>query len=362
VHANYPFLNGGGSLAKLIAAFDWSATQLGPLPTWPPHIKSVVSLILRSSVPIVLLWDTDGIMIYNDAYAVFAAARHPRLLGSKVREGWPEVADFNDHVMKVGLSGGTLAYRDQELTLYRNGEAEQVWMDLDYSPILAEGGTPAGVMAIVTETTDKVVAERLLQSEQTRLRHLFEQAPGFITILQGPTHVFQFVNDTHKKLFGSEHWLGRPIREAFPALEGQGFFEWLDQAYSTGQRVVVHGAAVRYALPGQEEAQRYLDFIYAPTTDEAGRVTGIFCEGFDVTETFVAQENLRKSEARLRELNADLERQVLERTVVGGRFWEISPDLLGVLKPDAYFERANPAWFTTLGWTEAEVQAASIYE
>ena len=59
-------------------------------------------------------------MIYNDAYSVFAGGRHPILFGSKVREGWPEVANFNDNVMKVGLAGGTLAYKDQELTLYRN--------------------------------------------------------------------------------------------------------------------------------------------------------------------------------------------------------------------------------------------------
>ena len=44
-------------------------------------------------------------MLYNDAYSVFAGGRHPELLGSKVREGWPEVAEFNDHVMRVGLAG-----------------------------------------------------------------------------------------------------------------------------------------------------------------------------------------------------------------------------------------------------------------
>jgi hypothetical protein len=55
-----------------------------------------------------------------------------------VREGWPEVADFNDHVVKVGLAGGTLAYTDQELTLHRTGKPEQVWMNLDYSPITDE--------------------------------------------------------------------------------------------------------------------------------------------------------------------------------------------------------------------------------
>jgi len=39
-------------------------------------------------------------------------------------------------VVKVGLSGGTLAYKDQELTLYGYGVAAQVWMSLNYSPVL----------------------------------------------------------------------------------------------------------------------------------------------------------------------------------------------------------------------------------
>ena len=83
-------------------------------------------------------------MIYNDAYSVFAGGRHPQLLGSKVREGWPEVADFNDNVMKVGMAGDTLSYRDKELTLSRTGAAEQVFMNLDYSPVFGEGGETGG--------------------------------------------------------------------------------------------------------------------------------------------------------------------------------------------------------------------------
>ena len=31
--------------------------------------------------------------------------------------------------MKIGLAGGVLSYKDQELTLYRSGAAEQVWMN-----------------------------------------------------------------------------------------------------------------------------------------------------------------------------------------------------------------------------------------
>ena len=72
-----------------------------------------------------MLWGEEGVMLYNDAYSVFAGGRHPDLLGSNVREGWPEVADFNDNVMRVCLAGRTLHYRDQELTLNRNGRPEK---------------------------------------------------------------------------------------------------------------------------------------------------------------------------------------------------------------------------------------------
>jgi two-component sensor histidine kinase len=165
---SFPF--GGGEMGALIGVRDWSKTGLGPISGWPQSLKTTVGILLRSPVPIVLLWGPDGIMIYNDAYSVFAEGRHPLLFGSKVREGWPEVADFNDNVMKVGLSGGTLSYRDQELTLHRKGFPEQVWMNLDYSPVLGENGRPAGVLAIVVETTQRVLTERALAKTEERLR------------------------------------------------------------------------------------------------------------------------------------------------------------------------------------------------
>lgn len=165
---SFPF--GGGEMGALIRRRDWSDTGLGPVSGWPQGLKTTVAVLLRSPVPIVLLWGPDGIMIYNDAYSAFAGGRHPLLFGSKVREGWPEVADFNDNVMKVGLSGGTLSYRDQELTLHRKGFPEQVWMNLDYSPVLDENGRPAGVLAIVEETTQRVQTERALAKTEERLR------------------------------------------------------------------------------------------------------------------------------------------------------------------------------------------------
>ena len=287
-------------MGQRMRAHDWRATPLGPIETWPQSLKTATSIVLRSPVGIVMLWGADGVMIYNDAYSVFAGGRHPQLLGSKVREGWPEVADFNDHVMKTGLAGGTLSYKDQELILHRNGAPELVWLDLDYSPVLDESGRPAGVIAIVAETTERVLAERRNATEREHLAQMFEQAPGFVCTLRGPEHVYEFVNAAHRRMFNSGDWVGRPLREAFPDLEGQGFYELMDTVYVTGERFVAHGTPMRFRSgPDTAPQERLVDFIYAPMFDERGAVCAIFCEGYDVTEQRRTEIALKDSQQRM---------------------------------------------------------------
>jgi PAS domain S-box-containing protein len=294
------FLSGGGEAAALIAGFDWSKTSLGAVDGWPEGLKSTCSLILRSPLPIVTLWGEDGVMIYNDAYSVFAGGRHPQLFGSRVREGWPEVADFNDNVMKVGLAGKTLAYRDQELTLHRHGRPEQVWMNLDYSPLLDEHGRPVGVISIVVETTAKVRAEQRLTGEGDRLRKMFEQAPGFVATLSGPNHIFEIANKAYHHLIGDRHIIGKPVREALPEVVEQGFVDLLDNVYRSGQPFIGQSALIVLRQPDGQHAERYIDFIYQPMVDEKGVVTGIFVQGNDVTDRRAAEEAMRESEARFR--------------------------------------------------------------
>jgi PAS domain S-box-containing protein len=358
-----PDLNRPGEMAALIGAFDWSSTSLGSIDQWPQSLKTITAFLVQCPVPIVLLWGPDGVMIYNDGYAVFAGDNHPALLGKKVRDGWPEVAAFNANVMKVGLAGGTLAYKDQELTLYRKGGGpERVWMNLDYSPVLDESGRPAGVIAIVVETTERVLADRRLIAEKEQFSQLFEQAPTFMAMLRGPEHRIELANPGYIELVGRPV-LGKTVAEALPDAVEQGYLEILDRVFRDGKAYAADGA--RYAaqiVPGGPVDERVVDFVFQPIKDQSGRVLGIFVEGADVTERAKADAALRDSEARLRELNASLERRVIERTQARGRTWQVSPDLMGALNATGYFETSNPAWQTVLGWSEAEVASMSIFE
>ena len=295
------FLAGGGPIAGLIAGLDWAGTPLGPMAGWPPELRAVVAMVLGSRVPMVTLWGAEGVMIYNEGYAALAGGRHPALLGVPVREGWPEVAEFNDRVMREGLAGRSLSFRDQEMTLKRNGAAEALWFDLDYSPVRDDAGRPVGVLAIVVETSARVRAERQLLGEQGRLRQMFEQAPGLIAMLEGPEHVFTLANKAMERFIGRE-LIGRPIREAVPEAEAQGFVATLDDVRRTGRPFVGHGVPIRLdsapADPGAPE--RCVDFVFQPITGEDGAVSGIFIESHDVTERKRAEGVLRESEARFR--------------------------------------------------------------
>jgi len=160
-----------GEMAQRIRAFDWSTTDLGPIDRWSPSLACNVQMLLASPVPMVMLWGRLGYMIYNDSYSRFAGGRHPYLLGTPVELGWPEVAEFNRHVVDTCLAGGTLSFNNKDLVLLRNGQPETVWLDLYYSPVAGDEQQPAGVLAIVVETTEHVHSERVRQE----LTHNLEQ-------------------------------------------------------------------------------------------------------------------------------------------------------------------------------------------
>jgi PAS domain S-box-containing protein len=302
--AQYPFLTGGGEAAEMIASFNWAKTPLGHIDAWSASLKSSISVILRSPVPIVTLWGEDGIMIYNDAYSVFSGSRHPKLFGSKVREGWPEVGDFNDNIMKVGLAGNTLAYRDFPLTLCRHdGQPEQVWLNLDYSPLLGDDGTPVGVMAIVVEITDKVRITRELDAERRSLTQMFQQAPGFIAMLSGPEHRFTMVNEAYSRLVAGRHVTGKTVAEALPEVVEQGFVDLLDKVFASGEPYIGRSVPIHLQAPDGALDQRYLDFVYQPIVADGGSITGIFIQGHDVTDQHVMAQAIRAESRKLDVLN-----------------------------------------------------------
>ena len=132
---------------------------------------------------------------------------------------------------------------------------------------------------------------RRLEDERNRLIEMFMQAPGFVAVLTGPDHVFQMHNPAYAQLIGHREIAGKPIREALPEIVGQGYYEFLDSVYATGEPHTGKASLVELQrAPGAPLEAVYLNFIYQPIRDAAGAVVGIFVQGHDVSDTVRAAE------------------------------------------------------------------------
>ncbi|MCD2516028.1 PAS domain-containing protein [Massilia sp. G4R7] len=289
-----PFLSGGGQMGAMMRAHDWSTSPLGHPRNWPQALRTTVGLMLNSKFPMFVAWGPDLGFLYNDTYANILGDKHPAALGSRFHDIWREIWD-DIHPLIVRALKGEATYQDRmPLRMNRHGYDEDTWFRFSYSLVRDEDGDVAGMYCACVEMTGEVMAERYREEENQRLMTLFEQAPGIIAVLRGPDHVFELTNRSYLQLIGQRELIGKPAREAIPEVAGQGFFELLDQVYTSGETFVGHAVPLRV----QREAdgpleERFIDFVYQPIRGPKGDVEGIFVEGSDVTVRKRVEDELR---------------------------------------------------------------------
>jgi hypothetical protein len=185
-----------------------------------------------------------------------------------------------------------------------------------------------------TDMTDQAPAERSSQSGDERLRCLLQQMPGFVAVLVGPNHIFEYVNDAYVTIAGPREFVGRSVREVFPELAGQGFYQLLDRVYATGEPFSARAMSIR--LTG-EDNDRYIDFLYQPIRDDQRVVSGIFVGGYDVTERS-REQTYRDALVRLTDQLSDLrEPDAIEFTAaeILGKTLKVSRAGYGTIDPVA---------------------------
>lgn len=291
------FLAGDSRLAGMIHDHAWERTSAGRLQNWPIELRTLVGVMLSARQPMFIAWGPARILLYNDAYAELLGNKHPAALGAPLAEVFSEVWVVVGPLVERVFTGHAVYMDDLPLMLDRTGEPAEAHFDFSYTPVRDELGQVVALFCAANETTSKVIAQREVASERLRQQRLLQQMPGFVALLRGPQHVYEYVNDAYIELAGKRDFIGRTVREVFPELEGQGIYEMLDSAYRTGECFTSPSVAVQLT---NDPNNRFLDLLYEPVRAEDGSITGLFICGYDVTSVHKATRSLRESEAYIR--------------------------------------------------------------
>jgi len=295
------FLADGGEMGARIRAFDWKKSPLGAPEDWPQALKTAVGMLLSTMFPMFIAWGPELRFLYNDAYAEILGGKHPAALGHAFEDIWAEIWHDVGPLARRAVAGEPTYFENLPLIMTRKGFEEQTWFTFSYGPLRGDTGAGEGMFCVCTETTATVLAERRRIGEVERLRQLFDHAPGFMAVLRGPEHVFELTNAAYLQLVGHRQLVGLPVREAIPEVAGQGFFELLDQVYRSGEAVTGFSTGLRLQrTPGEPAEEKLIDFVYQPMLESDGAVTGIFVQGYDVSDRRLAELALRESEERFR--------------------------------------------------------------
>lgn len=153
---------GGGEMGDLMRQINWAMTPLGPIESWPQSLRTALSICLLSRFPMLIWWGPELVMLYNDAYRpILGSVKHPRAMGQRGYECWPEIWDVIGPMLEGVMERGTATWSDNQLLLLeRNGYQEEAYFTFSYSPIRDESGGVGGIFTAVTETTQQLLSQR----------------------------------------------------------------------------------------------------------------------------------------------------------------------------------------------------------
>lgn len=302
--------------------------------------QRLYDLFMQAPVPICVVRGPEHIFELANPLRLQMAGNR-KLVGKPIREAQPELAGqgWFELLDRAYSTGEPVRVTEGKAMLDRHndGKLEEAYFNYIFQPTRNAQGQIDGILSLGVEVTEQVRTRQALQAARAEaeaarqhIYNLFMQAPAFIAVVRGPLHVFELTNLTYMHLIGHREVIGKPVREALPEVEGQGFFELLDQVYTTGQLYI--GTEAKIMLDSRDDGQLeevYCNFIYQPTYNAQGEVDGVLALGVDVTEQVRARQAVQESQQRL-----ELAQQAGQ---IGTFEWDIQQHMLWTTEMEALY-------------------------
>lgn len=282
----------------------------------------------------------------NHAYRQLTGQRD--VIGKTVREALPDLdgQGFFELLDKVYTTHEPFKGEAMPLKVVRKaGEAPTTrYLDFIYQPLRDSLGHVTGIFVEGVDLTAMHQQAQVLRDSEEKFRTFAQAVPNHVWTAPANGQLDWFNEQTLA-------YSGLTMAE----LSGPGWAQLvhpddIDAAAAAWSKALATGSSyeIEFRIRRADGVYRWHLVRALPIHDAADTVVRWVGTNTDI-------EQQRSDREALRQLNANLERRVDERTRERDRIWRNAPDMIAVLQPDGTFTEVNPAWTQILGWAPPQV-------
>ena len=234
----------------------------------------------------------------NPLYQQVVAGKR-NLIGKSIREALPELKAQGIFEMLMRFIHRRTLYRQRtigEARQARQRNPEDVYFNFIFQPIKNEREQTEGIFIHAVDVTEFVQSRKRAQESEERFRSFVLSSPMPIGIYVGREMRIQTANDAILETWDrSKSVIGKTFREALPELEGQPFYQLLDEVYTTGRTYQATAERVDLFRHGKME-ETYYNFTFKALRDTNGEIYGVINTGVEVTDLVEARQKLQEAQ------------------------------------------------------------------
>lgn len=266
--------------------------------------------MIHTSTSMILILEGEDLIIrvVNDSM-LQTLGKGKNIIGKPLLSVIPEFVEqgLGDILHNVYKTGEPYFGYELPVHIVRNGKKELSYYTFVFQPQSDQNGNIEGVAVIATEVTPQAELNKKIKESEQRFRNIVEQAPDPILMLKGENMRLEVANEPLLKVWNiDKSSFGKPFLEILLELKGQGFLETLQDVYFNDK--ILKGEETPAVFTGKNGKKRvlYFNYVYQPYREDDGTLSGVLVLATDVTKQVIAQQKIRESEKKYRQLVTNL--------------------------------------------------------